>query len=108
MSVGKVAQVEERNNFRDFHPEGSNKSADSLGSLGELMSKKFPALAAQAQAAAKPAPQASNPAPQASNPAPQASNPAPQAPAAPGPSKGSASKPDNVPKKNLTGVRRGR
>jgi small subunit ribosomal protein S1 len=43
-SVEKVAQVEERNNYRQFH--GDDSKGSSMGSLGDLMSKKFPGLSA--------------------------------------------------------------
>jgi hypothetical protein len=56
-SVGRVADVEERNNYRQFG--GDNKgSGRSLGSLGDLMSKKFPGLAATAKASPKAPPSA--------------------------------------------------
>ncbi len=53
-SVGRVAQVEERNNYREFN-QGDKPSpgGSGMGSLGELMSKKFPGLAQQAKAAPK-------------------------------------------------------
>lgn len=48
LSVGKVAQVEERRNYRDFG--GAQKSGGkNLGSLGDLMAGKLDALQAQAQ-----------------------------------------------------------
>jgi len=61
-SVGRVAEVEERNNFREFGKPDNSKPSGSMGSLGELMSKKFPKLAAQAKAQAVPEPPASPPA----------------------------------------------
>lgn len=79
-SVGRVAQVEERNNYREFSQGDKPKTGGaSLGSLGELMSKKFPGLAAQAKAAPKEPPRAKQP-----DPAPTKStdktSPSPQAP----------------------------
>jgi small subunit ribosomal protein S1 len=49
-SVDKVAQVEERNNFRDFSKDSSEDPTAGMGSLGDLMAKKFPQLS---EAAAK-------------------------------------------------------
>lgn len=65
LSVGRVAEVEERNNYREFSHGGAPEKSggESLGSLGELMSKKFPGLAAQAK---KAAPKEASPAPKAS------------------------------------------
>jgi small subunit ribosomal protein S1 len=61
LSVARVAEVEERNNYREFsHGGAPEKGGDTLGSLGELMSKKFPGLAAQAK---KGAPVKASPAP---------------------------------------------
>ena len=58
-SVGKVAQVEERNNYREFNKSDSSGQATTMGSLGDLMAKQFPDLAKAAQAApsSKAAPQ---------------------------------------------------
>lgn len=44
-SVGKVADVEERNNFRNFNNSASEENASTMGSLGLLMARKFPQLA---------------------------------------------------------------
>jgi small subunit ribosomal protein S1 len=64
-SVGRVAEVEERNNYREFGKADASKSNASMGSLGELMSKKFPKLAAQAKSAPAEAPKsAASPSPQ--------------------------------------------
>lgn len=60
-SVGRVAQVEERQNYRDFAQGGDgkkDKKSGGMGSLGDLMAEKFGHLAAQApaQKAQQPAP----------------------------------------------------
>lgn len=73
-SVQKVAQVEERNNFREFHKGSDLKDASSnMGSLGELMAKKLPELTREAaREVARPAPQptpATKPTPTAKAPA---------------------------------------
>jgi small subunit ribosomal protein S1 len=47
-SVDKVAQVEERNNFRQFGGGGKNSKDTTLGSLGDVMMKKMSALSAKA------------------------------------------------------------
>ncbi len=58
-SVGRVAQVEERNNYREFSKgDKPRTSGEGMGSLGELMSKKFPGLAAQAAKSAPAKPKA--------------------------------------------------
>ncbi len=53
-SVDRVAQVEERNNFREFaqgRSDASSENVTQMGSLGDLMAQKFPALKiAQAKA----------------------------------------------------------
>jgi small subunit ribosomal protein S1 len=56
-SVQKVAQVEERNNSREFHKGNDQQdSSSTMGSLGELMAKKFPGLTQEAaRSAPKPA-----------------------------------------------------
>jgi hypothetical protein len=56
-SVQKVAQVEERNNYREFHKGNDQQdSSSAMGSLGELMAKKFPGLTQEvARSAPKPA-----------------------------------------------------
>jgi small subunit ribosomal protein S1 len=93
-SVSQVAQVEERNNYREFSQGDSQaKGADTLGSLGDLMSKKFPGLAAQAKKAAaqKPAP-AKQAAAQEKLAPKKTAAPAPQAPAAAAPAETAAPK----------------
>lgn len=76
-SVGRVAQVEERNNYREFNQgEKPTRGASSMGSLGELMSQKFPDLAAQAKTASpKPATEPKTPERQS---APPTAAPAPE------------------------------
>lgn len=46
-SVGRVAQVEERQNYKEFHKEGKAQSG-SLGSLGALLAEKWGHLQNQA------------------------------------------------------------
>jgi hypothetical protein len=77
LRVGRVAQVEELNNYREFSAgESPEKGGESLGSLGELMSKKFPGLAARAaKDSAKKAP---SPAPAPKPVAPQAGGASPE------------------------------
>lgn len=78
LSVGRVAQVEERNNYRDFSQSDTvEKSGESLGSLGVLMSKKFPGLAARAAKTPNPAPRAASASPTPAAAAPCKNPPAP-------------------------------
>ncbi len=52
-SVDKVAQVEERRNFRDFG-QGSDAGKGGLGSLGDVMASKLSSLVAKAHPAPQP------------------------------------------------------
>lgn len=61
-SVGRVEQVEERLNFRSFNGE-TKSDGRSMGSLGDLMSKKFPGLAATVRQDAKASTRAAEPEP---------------------------------------------
>ncbi|MCH2109396.1 MAG: S1 RNA-binding domain-containing protein, partial [Polyangiaceae bacterium] len=108
-SVTRVAQVEERSNYRSFSKE--TKAKKNLGSLGDLMASQFGALSALA--AAHPVPE--KPAPQVkTSPAPAkkdstskakatsgAPAPAPQEPGTPAPASGSpqANQPAPAPEK---------
>ena len=56
LSVGRVAQVEERNNFREFGKDTEGEQAPTLGSLGDLMKRNLGAL--HEMAAKNPAPTA--------------------------------------------------
>ncbi len=92
-SVGRVAQVEERQNYRDFAQPAAKKGKGSgMGSLGDLMAEKFGHLAAQASAAP---PKASAPVQAAEKPAPAHAPAAVQKAAA-----------GQNPKREMTGVHR--
>lgn len=74
-SVDKVAQVEERNNFREFaqgRGEGASEGPAPMGSLGELMAQKFPELKKAKAQAAPPKAQAAPPKTQTAPQAPPA------------------------------------
>lgn len=74
LSVGKVAQVEERQNYREFGG-GNTANGEKLGSLGDLMAGKLDALQAQARRNAAKSPAPAQP--------PQAATAAPPSTAAP-------------------------
>lgn len=96
-SVQRVEHVEERNNFREFAQGSADTSGgDAMGSLGDLMSKKFPELAEKARAESAP----QHPAGKEPSPPPPLDSPPPPVSAPP------EAPPHKPPSKEHLGVRR--